>query len=256
MSLSLWKQKEEKTGTAEKGKEEVKRIEEREKEQKETEETEKKKRKPASFREIFAIQGAKECLAAFFFYCAIEQTIGLWAGSFMVYSLKIDAKLAASLVALFYFGITFGRFLSGIFSVRLKDEELIQAGFFILFFALLLLFISFLVPQGLALFGTSGRVVLIAFSLLFLGLGCAPIYPAVIHSTPYNFGAENTSALIGKQMAAAYIGSLSLPPIFGLIAKQVGTSLFPLYALLLFLAMVYFYKSLLRKTRRAKAERR
>ena len=174
----------------------------------------------------------------------------------MVYSLKIDAKLAASLVALFYFGITFGRFLSGIFSARLKDEELIQAGFCILFFALLLLFISFLFPEGMPLFGTTGRVVLIVFSLLFLGLGCAPIYPAVIHSTPYNFGAENTSALIGKQMAAAYIGSLSLPPIFGLIAKQVGTSLFPLYALLLFLAMVYFYKSLLRKTRRAKAERR
>lgn len=256
LSLSLWKQKEEKTGTAEKGKEEVKRIEEREKEQRQTEETEKKKRKPASFREIFAIQGAKECLAAFFFYCAIEQTIGLWAGSFMVYSLKIDAKLAASLVALFYFGITFGRFLSGIFSVRLKDEELIQAGFFILFFALLLLFISFLVPQGLALFGTSGRVVLIVFSLLFLGLGCAPIYPAIIHSTPYNFGAENTSALIGKQMAAAYIGSLSLPPLFGFIAKQVGTSLFPFYAMLLFLTMVYFYRTLLRKTRRAKAERR
>ena len=221
-----------------------------------TEKIEGEKKKAATFREIFAISGAKECLAAFFFYCAIEQTIGLWAGSFMVYSLKIDAKLAASLVALFYFGITFGRFLSGIFSVRLKDEELIQAGFCILFFALLLLFISFLFPEGMPLFGTTGRVVLIVFSLLFLGLGCAPIYPAVIHSTPYNFGAENTSALIGKQMAAAYIGSLSLPPIFGLIAKQVGTSLFPLYALLLFLAMVYFYKSLLRKTRRAKAEKR
>lgn len=236
LSLSLWKQGE-------------KTIEK-------TEKIEGEKKKAATFREIFAISGAKECLAAFFFYCAIEQTIGLWAGSFMVYSLKIDAKLAASLVALFYFGITFGRFLSGIFSVRLKDEELIQAGFFILFFALLLLFISFLVPQGMPLFGTTGRVVLIVFSLLFLGLGCAPIYPAIIHSTPYNFGAENTSALIGKQMAAAYIGSLSLPPLFGVIAKQVGTSLFPFYAMLLFLTMVYFYRTLLRKTRRAKAERR
>ena len=236
LSLSLWKQGE-------------KTIEK-------TEKIEGEKKEAATFREIFAISGAKECLAAFFFYCAIEQTIGLWAGSFMVYSLKIDAKLAASLVALFYFGITFGRFLSGIFSVRLKDEELIQAGFFILFFALLLLFISFLLPQGLALFEMSGRVVLIVFSLLFLGLGCAPIYPAIIHSTPYNFGAENTSALIGKQMAAAYIGSLSLPPLFGFIAKQVGTGLFPFYAMHLFLTMVYFYRTLLRKTRRAKAERR
>ena len=170
-------------------------------------------------------------------------------GFIMVYSLKIDAKLAASLVALFYFGITFGRFLSGIFSVRLKDEELIQAGFFILFFALLLLFISFLVPQGPALFGTSERVVLIAFSLLFLGLGCAPIYPAIIHSTPYNFGAENTSALIGKQMAAAYIGSMSFPPFFGVLAKIFGTGLFPFFSTVLFFGMLFMYRNLLYKTR-------
>ena len=78
-------------------------------------------KKLLSFREIVALPGAKECIAAFFFYCAIEQTIGLWSGSFMVYSLQIDAKLAASLVALFYFGITFGRFLAGIFSAKWTD---------------------------------------------------------------------------------------------------------------------------------------
>ena len=206
-------------------------------------------KKLLSFREIFALPGAKECIAAFFFYCAIEQTIGLWSGSFMVYSLQIDAKLAASLVALFYFGITFGRFLAGIFSAKWTDEQMILGGIGILFGGILFLASYFFERQ---VFGIEFRQLIMIFSLLFMGLGCAPIYPAIIHSTPHNFGAENTSALIGKQMAAAYIGSLSLPPLFGVLAKGFGTGLFPFYAVCLAFCMVYMYKRLLVKTREAR----
>ncbi|WP_314731496.1 MFS transporter [Oribacterium parvum] len=212
-------------------------------------------KKAMSFREILRIPGAKECIASFFFYCAIEQTIGLWSGSFMVYSLRIDAKLAASFVALFYFGITFGRFLAGIFSAKWKDEELILGGITILFLGIALLFPAGLF-SGKRLFGMELRQVFVILSLLFMGLGCAPIYPAIIHSTPYNFGAENTSALIGKQMASAYIGSLSLPPIFGVLAKNFGTGLFPFYAVVLGIAMLYMYKQLLKKTKEAKRKRK
>lgn len=212
-------------------------------------------KKAMSFREILRIPGAKECIASFFFYCAIEQTIGLWSGSFMVYSLRIDAKLAASFVALFYFGITFGRFLAGIFSAKWKDEELILGGIAILFLGIALLFPAGL-SSGKQLFGMELRQVFVILSLLFMGLGCAPIYPAIIHSTPYNFGAENTSALIGKQMASAYIGSLSLPPIFGVLAKNFGTELFPFYAMVLGIAMLYMYKQLLKKTKEAKRKRK
>ena len=208
-------------------------------------------KKLLSFREIFALPGAKECIAAFFFYCAIEQTIGLWSGSFMVYSLQIDAKLAASLVALFYFGITFGRFLAGIFSAKWTDEEMILGGISILFGGILLLFLAAYFSER-RVFGIEFRQLIIILSLLFMGLGCAPIYPAIIHSTPRNFGAENTSALIGKQMAAAYIGSLSLPPLFGVLVKGFGTGLFPFYALCLAFCMVYMYKRLLIKTREAR----
>lgn len=212
-------------------------------------------KKAMSFREILRIPGAKECIASFFFYCAIEQTIGLWSGSFMVYSLRIDAKLAASLVALFYFGITFGRFMAGIFSAKWKDEELILGGIAILFLGIVLLFPAGL-SSGKQLFGMELRQVFVILSLLFMGLGCAPIYPAIIHSTPYNFGAENTSALIGKQMASAYIGSLSLPPVFGVLAKNFGTGLFPFYAVVLGIAMLYMYKQLLKKTKEAKRKRK
>ena len=235
LSLGLWKEKEE-------DKNDLVKVEMHEGEE---------GKKAMSFREILRIPGAKECIASFFFYCAIEQTIGLWSGSFMVYSLRIDAKLAASFVALFYFGITFGRFLAGIFSAKWKDEELILGGIAILFLGIALLFPAGL-SSGKQLFGMELRQVFVILSLLFMGLGCAPIYPAIIHSTPYNFGAENTSALIGKQMASAYIGSLSLPPIFGVLAKNFGTELFPFYAVVLGIAMLYMYKQLLKKTKDAK----
>ena len=239
LSLGLWKEKEEDMN-------DLVKVEMHEGEE---------GKKALSFREILRIPGAKECIASFFFYCAIEQTIGLWSGSFMVYSLRIDAKLAASLVALFYFGITFGRFLAGIFSAKWKDEELILGGIAILFLGIVLLF-----PAGLfsgnRLFGMELRQIFVVLSLLFMGLGCAPIYPAIIHSTPYNFGAENTSALIGKQMASAYIGSLSLPPVFGVLAKNFGTGLFPFYAVVLGIAMLYMYKQLLKKTKEVKRKRK
>ena len=239
LSLGLWKEKEEDMN-------DLVKVEMHEGEE---------GKKAMSFREILRIPGAKECIASFFFYCAIEQTIGLWSGSFMVYSLRIDAKLAASLVALFYFGITFGRFLAGIFSAKWKDEELILGGIAILFLGIALLFPAGL-SSGKQLFGMELGQVFVILSLLFMGLGCAPIYPAIIHSTPYNFGAENTSALIGKQMASAYIGSLSLPPIFGVLAKNFGTSLFPFYAVVLGIAMLYMYKQLLKKTKEAKRKRK
>ena len=239
LSLGLWKEKEE-------DKNDLVKVEMHEGEE---------GKKAMSFREILRIPGAKECIASFFFYCAIEQTIGLWSGSFMVYSLRIDAKLAASFVALFYFGITFGRFLAGIFSAKWKDEELILGGIAILFLGITLLFPAGLF-SGKRLFGMELRQVFVILSLLFMGLGCAPIYPAIIHSTPYNFGAENTSALIGKQMASAYIGSLSLPPIFGVLAKNFGTELFPFYAMVLGIAMLYMYKQLLKKTKEAKRKRK
>ena len=239
LSLGLWKEKEEDMN-------DLVKVEMHEGEE---------GKKAMSFREILRIPGAKECIASFFFYCAIEQTIGLWSGSFMVYSLRIDAKLAASFVALFYFGITFGRFLAGIFSAKWKDEELILGGITILFLGIALLFPAGLF-SGKRLFGMELRQVFVILSLLFMGLGCAPIYPAIIHSTPYNFGAENTSALIGKQMASAYIGSLSLPPIFGVLAKNFGTGLFPFYAVVLGIAMLYMYKQLLKKTKEAKRKRK
>ena len=201
------------------------------------------KQRALSLKEVFAIPGAKESLASFYGYCALEQTVGLWAGSFMVLALGMEEKLAASYVALFYFGITFGRFLSGFFTMKWKDEQLVLGGSAIVFFGIFLLF-------------TPWSKAMVLPALILIGLGCAPVYPSVIHSTPYNFGVEHSSALIGAQMAAAYVGTLIMPPFFGVLGRSFSMKLFPYYSMFLLLFMVFTYRRMLQVTKKARQEKR
>ena len=201
------------------------------------------KQRALSLKEVFAIPGAKESLASFYGYCALEQTVGLWAGSFMVLALGMEEKLAASYVALFYFGITFGRFLSGFFTMKWKDEQLVLGGSAIVFFGIFLLF-------------TPWSKAMVLPALILIGLGCAPVYPSVIHSTPYNFGVEHSSALIGAQMASAYVGTLIMPPLFGVLGRSFSMKLFPYYSMFLLLLMIFAYRRMLQVTKKAKLLRR
>ena len=201
------------------------------------------KQRALSLKEVFAIPGAKECMASFYSYCALEQTVGLWAGSFMVLALGMEEKLAASYVALFYFGITFGRFLSGFFTMKWKDEQMVLGGSAIVFFGIFLLF-------------TPWSKAMVLPALILIGLGCAPVYPSVIHSTPYNFGVEHSSALIGAQMASAYVGTLIMPPLFGLLGRSFSMKLFPYYSMFLLLLMIFAYRRMLQETKKAKQLRR
>ena len=85
--------------------------------------------------------------------------------------------------------------------------------------------------------------------LVVIGLGCAPIYPCIIHSTPERFGAEKSQALIGVQMASAYVGTLAMPPLFGLIANHISIGLFPIFLLVVLAAMALMHERLVRTTR-------
>ena len=201
------------------------------------------KQRALSLKEVFAIPGAKESLASFYGYCALEQTVGLWAGSFMVLALGMEENLAASFVALYYFGITFGRFLSGFFTMKWKDEQMVLGGSAIVFFGIFLLF-------------TPWSKALVLPALILIGLGCAPVYPSVIHSTPYNFGVEHSSALIGAQMASAYVGTLIMPPLFGVLGRSFSMKLFPYYSMFLLLLMIFAYRRMLQETKKAKQLRR
>lgn len=173
-------------------------------------------RQPLSLREIVGISGAKEILLAFFCYCAAEQTAILWGSSYLVMHHGIDEETAARLGSLFLIGITAGRGFSGFLTFKLNDRNMIRLGQGIMTLGIIMM----LLPLGSAA-GMAG--------LILIGLGCAPIYPCVIHSTPEHFGEENSQALIGVQMASAYAGTLAMPALFGLIANGISASLLPWY---------------------------
>lgn len=194
------------------------------------------KRKPLSLREIFWIPGAREILVAFFCYSAVEQTCGLWASSFLNLSKGISAEQAASFGAMFFIGITVGRAINGFLAMRMHDESMIRMGQVLI----LLGIVTVMLPAGDA-------VALVG--LILIGLGCAPIYPCIIHSTPTHFGKDKSQAIIGVQMAAAYIGTMLMPPLFGILANHLSISLLPIYLLVLLAIMAFMHERLIQKTR-------
>ena len=192
-------------------------------------------RAPLSLGEILRIPGAKEVMVAFFCYCGLEGTSMLWGSTYLVRQMGVDEERAASLASLFFIGITTGRFLSGFLTMRFRDEIMIRMGQGIIAFGVVVM----LLPLG-ELAATAG--------LLLIGLGCAPVYPCIIHSTPAHFGEDNSQALIGVQMASAYMGTLLMPPLFGLLANHVGAALLPWYMGGILVLMVAMCEALNRKT--------
>ncbi|PTY39857.1 MFS transporter [Brachyspira hampsonii] len=185
--------------------------------------------------EIIKITGTKEIMICFFCYCAIESTTGLWASSYLNLYKNIDIKTAASFGSLFYIGITIGRAISGFITMKLNDNQMIILGELLIFIGILLIIIP-----------AVNTVSLVGF--IIIGLGCAPIYPSIIHSTPYNFGRENSQAIIGVQMASAYIGTLAMPPLFGYIANHISISLLPIYLVLILILMFIMHRLMIKKT--------
>ena len=189
-------------------------------------------RKPLGVAGVLAIRGAKEILVMFFCYCAVESTTGLWASSYMVMHSGIDKITAASWASLFYVGITVGRALSGFLTIRFKDPVMIRLGQVLVFAGILTMFVP--LPHHLG----------VVVGLVVIGFGCAPIYPCVIHSTPAYFGEDKSQAIVGVQMACAYVGSLLMPPLFGIIAQYATISLYPWYLLVLLVLMVAMHERL------------
>ncbi len=194
-------------------------------------------RKALSLKEILSIPGAKAVMICFFCYCAIEQTTMLWASSYLNLAKGIDAEVAASFAGMFCIGITVGRGINGFIAMKLTDRQMIRMGQGIILTGIIVMMLPF------------GKIVsLIGFSLI--GLGCAPVYPCIIHSTPEHFGAERSQAIIGVQMASAYVGTCLMPPLFGLIANHISIKLLPIYLLVLLGLMVYMHELLNRRVRR------
>ena len=191
--------------------------------------------KALSVREVLQLAGAREILVCFFCYCALEQTTGLWASSYLTLHKGVSADTAATFASMFYLGITVGRALSGFLTMKLNDVQMIRLGEVIIGIGVLVMLLPF--GQSLSLAG-----------LILIGLGCAPVYPCVIHSTPAHFGADKSQAIIGIQMACAYVGTCLMPPVFGLIANHITVALLPVYLLIILVLMVIMHELLCKKT--------
>ena len=197
--------------------------------------------RPLTLPQILAIPGAREVMLCFFCYCGLETTAGLWASSYLTLSKGVPADTAAAFAGLFYLGITVGRGFCGFVTLRFNDTQMIRLG-------------QTLIAVGIALLLLPGSAVL-PVGLVVIGLGCAPIYPCIIHETPANFGKNLSMAMTGIQMAAAYVGVTLLSPFFGVLAQNITMQLYPWALLAMLLLMVVLSEQLHKKTaaRRAKS---
>ena len=185
--------------------------------------------------QLLRIPGVPEVMISFACYSAVECTAGMWAASYCTLLRGIDAETAAGWASLFYLGITVGRFFSGFLTMKFNDHQMIRGGQAFILVGLILIFL----PAGNAL---------LFAGLIAVGLGCAPIYPSIIHETPANFGRNLSMSMTGVQMAAAYVGTTLLPPFFGLLAQHITIGLFPWYLLAALVIMTVSSEAMHRKT--------
>ncbi len=196
---------------------------------------ESKQGKPVSLFHAVRIPGAKEVIITFFAYCAVEQTTMLWASSYMVLHNGMSPEKAAGCASIFFIGMTVGRLLSGFMTFKFNDVQMIRLGQTLVVLGGIILLLPF---------GTTTSLI----GIIIIGLGCAPIYPSIIHSTPVHFGEDKSQAMIGIQMASAYTGTCLMPPLFGLIANHIDVALLPIYLLILSAVMIVVHERLLKKT--------
>lgn len=185
-----------------------------------------KTEKPLSMNQLLRLKGAKQTLLAFFCYCAMESACGLWAASYMVVEKGISLSDAASFAGLFFLGITIGRFFSGFLATRYHSDILIRLG-------------QILVALGIVFLLVGSVSLLFVGGLVLVGLGCAPIYPNLLHQTPQRFGKQASQAMMGVQMACAYVGSTFIPPLVGLLCEKISFLFLPFCLLAIVILMVW-----------------
>ena len=225
LSLPLWKGK--RAGEREEGRQQEGASVSEKKE-------EGKPAKALTLPRILRLPHAKKAMLTFFCYCALEQTAGLWGSSYLVLYCGISPQEAARFASWFFIGVTLGRFASGFLTMVLDNRGMIRLG------------------QGIILAGIGalfflGKSQAAPWGLILIGLGCAPIYPCLLHSTPEHFGKEHSQAVFGVEMASAYVGTCLMPPLFGVMADQISIRLLSVYLLILLGVMIWTHEGISRR---------
>ena len=178
------------------------------------------RRESAGIRETLRVPGVLLTLIAFFSYCAGEATCFLWTPSYFAGTRAgLSEETIAAFGSLIFGGLMLGRMISGFVSNKLGDRLLIRIGIAVELLGILLVFLpveSYIVP---------------AVGFVVIGTGMGPVYPSIQHMAPTNFGARYSAAVIGLQMASAYIGSTFMPMVFGHLQQALGIAIMPVYLL-------------------------
>jgi len=186
-----------------------------------TKEEEETLKNSAGIREVVKIPGAVQTLIAFFAYCSGEATCFLWVPSFFAGTKKgLSAGTIASFGSLIFGGLMLGRLIAGFISNHFGDRKMIRMGIVLELLGILVVMLPF-----------PGYVVT-AVGFVMIGTGMGPVYPAIQHMAPQNFGRKNSAAMIGLQMASAYVGSTFMPMVFGLLQEALGIWIMPWYLLI------------------------
>ncbi|HFI0463585.1 TPA: sugar MFS transporter [Streptococcus suis] len=182
---------------------------------------------PLTFKKVASLAQVKDVWLTFFAYSAFEVTAALWASSYFVLAKGLTDSQAASFAGLFYLGITLGRGVAGFMTFRYSDKSMIRLGLTIIALGIISL--------ALPIAGANHAIL----GFVLMGLGCAPIYPSVLHMIPGHFGRDKSQAIIGYQMAFSYSGSLLMPSLFGWLMGRLSVQLLPYYLALFLILMVF-----------------
>ncbi len=174
---------------------------------------------------VFQLPGMRSALLGFFCNSALEATTGLWGATYLVQTKGVSADVAAGWISVYYFGITIGRLVNGFITAKWSNPTLIRSGQSIIGIGAILLLIS-------------NQTYVNLLGLILIGMGCAPIFPSMLHETPVRFGKNNSSKLMGVQMAFAYTGAMLVPPVIGVLSSVVGIQFYPIFIIVLLIVMI------------------
>lgn len=190
----------------------------------------------AGIMETLKAPGVLLTLIAFYSYCAGEATCFLWTPSYFAGTKAgLSDDRIASFGSLIFGGLMLGRLISGFVSNRLGDRLLIRIGIVVELIGILFVFLPI---QG---------YMVAAVGFVIIGTGMGPVYPSIQHLAPQNFGKRYSAAVIGLQMASAYVGSTFMPMVFGHLQQAAGIDIMPVYLLVFALLNLFLLEAAYRK---------